>query len=80
MNPTYEIRRGRLLVNGEPTVSSRDILRVALRSAGMEDIEGPIPSVVAKRILRMERSRALASLAEELTRLEMAEKIREWAA
>ncbi len=62
MNRTYEVKDGRLLVNGEPVPLRRGQVSVALLRAGWKGVDGPLPPEIVRKIVEFDRRSALLAL------------------
>ena len=62
---SYEVKDGRLLVNGEAIPLRKGIVYVALARAGWNGHEGPLPVRLVADMLRMDRRVSLLALARE---------------
>ncbi len=63
---TYEVRDGKLIVNGEAIPLRKGIVYVALARAGWNGHEGPLPLKLVTDMLRMDRRVSLMALAAEV--------------
>jgi len=64
----YEVRRGRLFVNGEPVPVRRRVVEAVLTRMPRA-VDGPIPDSIARRILALERTVSISELAAVLGRI-----------
>ena len=61
----YEVKNGKLLVNGEGIPLRKGIVYAALARAGWNGHEGPLPLKLVADMLRLDRRVSLMALARE---------------
>jgi hypothetical protein len=61
----YEVRDGKLVVNGEAIPLRKGIVYAALARAGWNGHEGPLPLKLVADMLRLDRRVSLMALARE---------------
>ncbi|RPH37084.1 MAG: hypothetical protein EHM91_15435 [Planctomycetota bacterium] len=61
----YEVRDGKLFVDGEAVPLRKGIVYVALARAGWNGHEGPLPLKLVADMLRLDRRVSLMALARE---------------
>jgi hypothetical protein len=62
---TYEVKDGKLLVNGDVIPLRKGIVYAALARAGWNGHEGPLPIRLVAEMLRLDRRVSLMALARE---------------
>jgi len=62
---TYEVRDGKLLVDGDAVPLRKGIVYAALARAGWNGHEGPLPLKLVADMLRLDRRVSLMALARE---------------
>lgn len=63
---SYEVREGKLLVNGEAVPLRKGIVYAALARAGWNGHEGPLPLTLVADMLRLDRRVSMMALAAEV--------------
>jgi len=63
---SYEVRDGKLLVNGEAIPLRKGIVYASLARAGWNGHEGPLPIRLVADMLRMDRRVSILALAREV--------------
>ena len=66
MNANYEVKGGKLIVNGEAIPLRTGIVYVALARAGWKGYEGPLGNDLVDRMLKLDRRISLLALAREI--------------
>jgi hypothetical protein len=61
----YEVREGKLIVNGEAVPLRKGIVYAALARAGWNGHEGPLPLKLVADMLRLDRRVSMMALARE---------------
>jgi hypothetical protein len=61
----YEVKEGRLFVNGERVPLRRGVVYTALAKVGWSGHEGPLPADLVEAMLRLDRRISLMALARE---------------
>jgi hypothetical protein len=62
----YEVKAGRLLVNGEGVPLRAGVVDAALARAGRKGYEGPVSGELARKALHLDRRVSLLALAREI--------------
>ena len=65
-NTNYEVRDGKLLVDGEAIPLRKGVVYAALARAGWTGREGPLPLELVAEMLRLDRRVTLLALAREV--------------
>jgi hypothetical protein len=65
-NARYEVKGGRLLVNGEGVPLRMGVVDAALARAGRKGYEGPLSGDLALKVLHLDRRVSLLALAREI--------------
>jgi hypothetical protein len=60
---TYEVKEGKLYVNGDPIPLRKGIVYAALARAGWNGHEGPLPLKLVTEMLQLDRRVSLMALA-----------------
>jgi hypothetical protein len=66
MNANYEVKGGKLLVNGEAIPLRMGVIYVALARAGWKGFEGPLSRELVDKVLALDRRISLLALAREI--------------
>lgn len=64
-NAQYEVKDGKLLVNGEAVPLRKGVVYAALARTGWNGHEGPLPLELVADMLRLDRRVTLLALARE---------------
>jgi hypothetical protein len=76
MSPEYRVCKGHLFVNGERVPVNRRVLKIGLAAAGLEaEACETLNDREARRILHLERSLLVSSLAEEIGRVLKSDRV-----
>jgi hypothetical protein len=66
MNANYEVKSGKLLVNGEAIPLRKGVVGVALARAGWKGLDGPLSRELVDQVLRLDQRISVLALAREI--------------